>query len=128
MATSPASAPVAGPSRVRCRCRNHSRTSQVSVPAAPAIMVVRKALTAMPPSAMPEFSSTTRPPAKSSTPHRLIQPCRSNTQCAIGKYTSVTQTTENTIHGPSRVLRPATEPLIRATVMMAKVSWNSAKA
>ena len=46
---------------------------------------------------------------------------------AIGKYAKVTQSPEKTIQ-VENFTRSATAPLISATVMTAKVSWNPTNA
>lgn len=81
--------------------------------------------------ATPALMCTTVPPAKSSAPRSNSQPALPpsspsdhHTQWAIGKYTSVAQTTANTTQAPN-LARSATAPLIRATVMMANVAWNA---
>src|SRR5436305_13601777 len=66
---------------------------------------------------------TTVPPAKSSIP-RLVSQSPPHTQWATGKYTSVAQATVNTVQAPNLV-RSAIAPLISATVMTAKVSWQA---
>ena len=46
------------------------------------------------------------------------------TMCASGKYARVTQIPAKASQVPY-LTRPAIEPLIRATVMMANVTWNA---
>jgi hypothetical protein len=68
---------------------------------------------------------TTEPPAKSSTPRCASQPPGSQTQCAMGAYTTSDHMPMNHSMAENR-MRSTTAPTIRAAVMMAKVSWNMA--
>src|SRR3954464_11027861 len=85
--------------------------------------------------AAPALMCTAVPPAKSMAIRLLaIQPptfdcapSKANTQCATGKYTTVAQTAENTIHGPN-LARSAMAPEISATVMIANTAWKATKA
>lgn len=61
---------------------------------------------------------------KSSAPRCFtIQPSVSNTQWASGTYTIRSHSTTKTSQ-PFMVARSAMDPLIRATVMMAKPIWK----
>ena len=88
--------------------------------------------------AAPALICTAVPPAKSFTPRLLtIQPpstiepsspsVKLKTQFATGKYTTVAQTPAKTIQAPN-FARSAIAPEISATVMIANVAWNAAKA
>ena len=68
---------------------------------------------------------TTEPPAKSSTPIWASQPPGSQTQWAMGAYTSSSHRLANTSSAPNR-MRSTSAPTTSAQVMMAKVSWNMA--
>src|SRR4051812_40655129 len=82
--------------------------------------------------AAPALMCTAVPPAKSRALRLLaIQPPttepsdeeNANTQCATGKYTTVAQIAANSVHAQN-LARSAIEPEIRATVMIANISWN----
>src|SRR3954447_23937820 len=80
--------------------------------------------------AAPALMWTAVPPAKSSTPSLASQPApfpfaspKLNTQCATGKYTSVTQKVTKTDQ-PRNLARSAIAPEISAGVMIANMSWN----
>src|SRR6478735_3348907 len=84
--------------------------------------------------AAPAFMCTAVPPAKSMALMPLaIQPptvlpsaeSNANTQCAIGKYTTVAQMPAKTIQAPN-FMRPAAAPATSAVVTQAKNSWNAA--
>src|SRR5262249_36748946 len=66
--------------------------------------------------AMPALMCTTVPPAKSNTPLTASQPEGSQTQCAIGQYTTISQIPMN--HNiAENFMRSANEPQIRAGVI-----------
>lgn len=74
----------------------------------------------------PEVISTGSPPAKSRAPRLLrIQPSGPQTQWATGTYTRSAQRGTKTSQAPN-FARSAIAPLIRAAVMIAKVSWKVA--
>src|SRR4051794_23867234 len=74
--------------------------------------------------AEPALMCTAVPPAKSSAPRLApIQP-PPQTQCATGTYTIVNQPTANSTQPPN-LKRSESEPLIRATVMIANIIWNA---
>src|SRR6478735_5458995 len=84
--------------------------------------------------AAPAFMCTAVPPAKSMALMPLaIQPptvlpsaeSNANTQCAMGKYTTVAQMPAKTIQAPN-FMRPAAAPATSAVVTQAKNSWNAA--
>lgn len=60
------------------------------------------------------------------TPRSNAQPPVPQTQCATGKYTSVTHRVMNSAQALN-FTRSASAPLIRAGVMIANISWNTAK-
>jgi hypothetical protein len=80
---------------------------------------------------------TAVPPAKSSALRLLaiqpptefspMKPLKENTQCATGKYTTVTQMTTNSVQ-PQNFARSAMAPEISAGVMIANISWNMTNA
>ncbi|CQA11772.1 Uncharacterised protein [Mycobacteroides abscessus] len=82
--------------------------------------------------AVPALMCTAVPPAKSTARSLLaIQPpvsdaalLNANTQCATGKYTMVTHRPANSSQAPN-FNRSATAPEMRATVMIANMSWNA---
>ena len=77
---------------------------------------------------MPLLMCTTVPPAKSSAPSPTAPknpPCP-HTQCANGQYTSVLQSTINTMY-VENFIRSAIAPLMRAGVMIANIIWKSMK-
>ena len=65
------------------------------------------------------------PPAKSSAPSANNQPVGAHTQWVTGAYTIKTHSAINTIQALN-LIRSATEPLIIATAIMAKVIWKIA--
>ena len=79
---------------------------------------------------------TAVPPAKSNAlsllaiqPPRLpvpVKPSKENTQCATGKYTTVTQIATNSVHDQNFALS-AMAPEISAGVITANMSWNMTK-
>ncbi len=79
-----------------------------------------------PRAAAPALMCTAVPPAKSMTPISKAQPPVPHTQCATGKYTIVAHSATNSAHAVN-FTRSASAPLIRAGVMTANISWNTAK-
>src|SRR5580700_2794916 len=75
--------------------------------------------------AIPALICTTVPPAKSSTPLTASQPEGSQTQCAMGQYTTSDQMPMNQSIAEN-FMRSAKEPQISAGVIIAKVIWNIA--
>src|SRR5688572_2129633 len=66
---------------------------------------------------------TTRPPAKSIALDLKSQPSLLQTMCAIGQYTTSSQTVMNA-HQTLNFMRSATAPRMSAGVMIANMPWN----
>src|SRR5688500_5662502 len=73
--------------------------------------------------AIPAFTWTTVPPAKSHAPRSASQP-PPHTQCASGAYTTTDHREMNITYAENRI-RSTMAPEMRAAVMMQNVAWNA---
>ena len=77
--------------------------------------------------AIPAFTCTTVPPAKSRAPRRNSQPAGEKTQCAMGAYTTTTHSPRNQTHA-DHFMRSAIAPVISAGVITANIIWYARNA
>jgi hypothetical protein len=77
--------------------------------------------------AIPAFTCTTVPPAKSNAPNSRSQPPGAHTQCAIGAYTSNDHAPMNNRKVLNFALS-ANAPVISAGVITANIIWNTMNA